>query len=218
MEQTAPVSSVAPAGARTRLVVTLVSLAAIVASVVVLTLLITQPRKTDSQKLADRRAQVASVANSFITALGTYDKSMLQGTTMPAYRANVEAVLTPKFSVAFEANGAPKAEKAVAVAGLKETVQIWSTGVASINDNQAIVLVVGALTDSIPKTAGGTDYKSMGEVPFRTVVTLVRIDGKWLVDGQAPAEGVPPTAPPSASAVPTPAPSVSSSATSGASK
>lgn len=217
MEQTAPVKSVAPRSARVRLIVTLLSMAAICVCVVLLAVLATDSRETDSQKLTNDRAAAASVANTFITALGTYDRSMLQGTTMPAYRASVEAVLTPKFAVAFEANGAPQAEKNVAAASVKETAQIWSTGVVAISSDQATVVVVGSLTDSIPKTAGGTDYQSLGETPFRTVLTLVRIGGRWLVDGQTPAEGIPPTAvspsspaAPKSSTVPTP--------TSGASK
>lgn len=211
MEQTAPVNSVAPGRARVRLAATLASIVAVVACVVLLILLATSSRQTGSQKLASDRSSAASVANAFIMALGTYDRSLLQGTTMPAYRAKVEALLTPKFGVAFENSGAPKAEQAVGKASLKETVKIWATGVAAINEAQATVLVVGALTDYVPKTPGGTDYQSLGETPFRTVVTLVKDGtGTWLVDGQAPAEGIPPLASGS--------PSTPASPTSGASK
>jgi len=194
--------------------VTLVSIAAIVACAVLLTLLATSSSKDDAKKLADDRSAAASVANTFVNALGTYDKTMLHGTTMPVYRANVEAVLTPKFTVAFESEGAPKAEQAVAAAGLKEAVRVWSTGVVAISADQATVVVVGSLTDSVPKTAGKTDYQSLGETPFRTIITLDKIGGKWLVDGQTPVEGIPPMA----SSTPSSTPSASSKPTSGATK
>ena len=64
--------------------------------------------------------------------------------------------------------------------------------------------VVGSYTNFLPKTKGGTDYQPAGEVPFRDVVTLVKSNGTWLVDSQAPAEGLPPTAVPTASATSTP--------------
>lgn len=211
MEQTAPVNSAAPRNVLLRLAVTLVSVLVILGSIAAIVLLLANPAKSDSAKLGDQRAAVSSVANTFVSGQWTFDKSMLQGTTMPSFRSKVESVITPKYDVTFQ-QLATKVETAVAAGNVKRTVAIWSTGVAAIDPDRATVLVVGAYTDFVPKTKGGTDYQSVGEVPFRDVLTLVKINGVWLVDGQAPAEGVPPTAPPSAAAT------TSSAPTSGATK
>ena len=203
MEQTAPVSSVAPRSAVVRLSVVVVSALVIIACVVALVLLITAPPKADASKLSDDRAAVTSVANTFVLGQFTFDKSMLKGTTMPSFRAKVEAVITPKFDVTFQTL-AGKIEGVVQASGLKSTAKVWSTGVAAIDGNTATVLVVGSYSNFLPKTKGGTDYQSAGEVPFRDVVSLVKSNGTWLVDSQAPAEGLPPSAVPTASATPAP--------------
>ena len=197
MEQTAPVNSAASRNTLVRLIVTVGSVLVILGSITAIVLIVANPPKTDSGKLTDQRAAVSSVANTFVGAQWTFDKSMLQGSAMPSFRAKVEGVITSKYDVTFQ-QLAGKVEATVQAAGLKSTVKIWSTGVAAIDSDTATVLVVGAYTQWAPKTKGGTDYQSAGEVPFRDVLTLVNINGKWLVDNQAPAEGVPPTAAPSA--------------------
>lgn len=202
MEQTAPVNSVAPRNTFIRLSVTVLSLVMIVACIVAIVLMATAPPKKDSAKLGDERAAVSSVANTLVQGQWTFDKSMLKGTSMPAFRAKVESVITPKYDVTFQ-QLATNVEAAVNGSGLKRTVQIWSTGVAAIDADQATVLVVGAYTEWAPKSKGSTVYASAGEVPFRDVLSLVKVKGSWLVDSQAPAEGLPPTSPPSASAAPT---------------
>lgn len=202
MEQTAPVSSAAPRATLVRLSVVLVSLLAIIACIVALVLLITAPPKSDGAKLSDDRAAVSSVANTFVLGQFTFDKSMLKGTTMPSFRAKVEAVITPKFDITFQTLAA-KIEAVVQGSGLRSTAKVWSTGVAAIDSDTATVLVVGSYTNYLPKTRGGTDYQPAGEVPFRDVVGLVKSNGTWLVDSQAPAEGVPPSTAPTAPSAPT---------------
>lgn len=196
-------STVAPRTTLVRLSVVAVSALAIVACIVALVLLITAPPKADAVKLSDDRAAVSSVANTFVLGQFTFDKSMLKGTTMPSFRAKVESVITPKFDVTFQTLAA-KIEGVVQASGLRSSAKVWSTGVAAIDSNTATVLVVGSYTNFLPKTKGGTDYQPAGEVPFRDVVTLVKSNGTWLVDSQAPAEGLPPTAVPTASATSTP--------------
>ena len=202
MEQTAPVNSVAPRSTLIRLCVTVLSLVVIIACIVAIVSMAAAPSRTDDAKLVDERAAVSSVANTLVQGQWTFDKSMLQGTSMPAFRAKVEAVITPKYDVTFQ-QLATNVEAAVRGGNLKRTVRIWSTGVAAIDADQATVLVVGAYTEWVPKSKGGAGYSSAGEVPFRDVLSLVKVKGKWLVDSQAPAEGLPPTSPPSASAAPT---------------
>ncbi|WP_164512500.1 hypothetical protein [Nocardioides baekrokdamisoli] len=192
-------NSAAPRNARVRLIVTVGSVLVILASIVAIVLVVAKPAKSDGAALADQRAAASSAANALVQGQYTFDKSMLQGSTMPAFRAKVEAVVTPKYDVTFQLL-ASKVEAVVQAAGLKSTIAIWSTGVAAISSDRATVLVVGAYTQWLPKTKGGTDYRSAGEVPFRDVLSLVNVNGKWLVDNQAPAEGMPPTAPPAASA------------------
>lgn len=197
MEQTAPVNTVAPRTTRIRFSVTVACALAIVACIVAIAVMIATPAKTDSGKLSDDRAAAISVANTLVQGQWTFDKSMVQGTTMPSFRAKVEGVITPKYDVTFQ-QLAGQIEAAVRGGSVKRTVQVWSTGVAAINADQATVLVVGAYTDFMPKAKGSATYVSTGEVPFRDVLSLVKVNGAWLVDSQAPAEGLPPTAPPTA--------------------
>lgn len=137
------------------------------------------------------RERVMSVTDQFVKRLGTYGPDMVDASgQMPAYREQVREVITPKFAADFDEQVAT-AEQLVAQAGVTRSTDVFATGVSSIDDDSARVLVAGAFNDTYaqpaPEGSAKGSGKSGGEVtqepyPFRFVVELVRVDGEWLVD------------------------------------
>lgn len=137
------------------------------------------------------RETVMRQADQFVLRINTYGpEDLAEDGTLTAYADRVREVITPKFAVDFENQGLPLAEQSVSQAGAGRTAEIFATGTVAVADDTATVLVAGALTASVP------DSREEGRVefdptPFRWQVTLVRVEGSWLVDGFAPVTGVP---------------------------
>ena len=140
--------------------------------------------------LPDEREQAMSLTDQFVKRLGTYSPDMVDDSgQMPAYREQVREVITPKFAADFDKE-VSTAEQLVAQGGITRSADVFATAVSSIDDDSARVLVAGAFTDSY---AQGTGKKAttidQEPLPFRFLVDLVVIDGKWLVDDFSPVTG-----------------------------
>jgi Mce-associated membrane protein len=125
------------------------------------------------------REQVMSLSEQFMLRMGTYGPDLLddQG-QMPDYRSGVKELITAKFATSFDTQvGA--AEQLVKQTGVSRKADVYATGVSSIDGDSADVLVAGAFTDS---------YKGKPGEPLavRMQVSLVKVDGTWLVDNFAP--------------------------------
>lgn len=140
---------------------------------------------SSADKTQRTRDEVMAQARQFMLRVNTYDPSMLQGTTMPKYRAQVEAVMTAKFKADFEQN-VPYAEATVAQAGVARTTKVYGVGVSDIEDTRATALVAGEFTTTYPDKKDSTKRVPTDPQPYRVEVTLDRIGGKWLVDGFQP--------------------------------
>jgi Mce-associated membrane protein len=135
----------------------------------------------------DEREQAMSLTDQFVKRLGTYSPDMVDDSgQMPDYREQVREVITPKFAADFDKQVAT-AEQLVAQGGITRTADVFATAVSAVDDDSARVLVAGAFTDSYRQGAGKKATTIDQEpLPFRFLVDLVVIDGKWLVDDFSP--------------------------------
>lgn len=155
-----------------------------------------------TDKTQRTRDQVMAQARQFMLRFGTYGPTMLQGTTMPKYRAQVEAVVTAKFKADFLKNGVPLAEATVAQLGVQRSTKVYAVGVSDIEDTRAVALVAGEFTSSFPPSKGSTARVPAPPDPYRVQVVLDRIGGKWLVDSYQPVESSQSSQAPSPSGAP----------------
>jgi hypothetical protein len=143
----------------------------------------------DQQQVQREREDAMAQAEQFMLRVNTYGPDLLEGTEMPKYRSQVTAVITPKFATDFEKN-VPAAEATVAQGGLARTATVLSTGVSTIDDDSATVLVAGSFTNSYPEEQGSTKRVTAPPSSFRVEVKLAKIKGEWLVDDFDPVTGL----------------------------
>ena len=140
------------------------------------------------------REEVMSASGQFLLRMGTYGPDLLdeQG-AMPEYRERVTGVITDKFAASFESE-AGTAEQLVAQAGVNRAADVFATGVSSLDQDSARTLVAGTFSDSYEVRGETVDQEP---IPFRIEVTLVKVDGEWLVDDFDPVSsgGAAPTEP-----------------------
>ena len=140
-------------------------------------------RRGEADDLQSSREAVMAQTDQFMLRMGTYGPDLLDDKgQMPEYRSRVKAVITPKFATSFDQQ-AGTAEQLVAQAGVSREAQIFATGVSAIDSDSATALVAGTFTDTYKK--GGQQQP----VPFRIEVSLVKTDGKWLIDDFTPVTG-----------------------------
>ena len=140
-------------------------------------------RRGEADDLQSSREAVMAQTDQFMLRMGTYGPDLLDDKgQMPEYRSRVKAVITPKFATSFDQQ-AGTAEQLVAQAGVSRQADVFATGVSSIDSDSATALVAGTFTDTYQK--GGQQQP----VPFRIEVSLVRTDGKWLIDNFTPVTG-----------------------------
>ena len=147
-------------------------------------------RRGQAEDLQHEREAVMAQAEQFMLRVNTYGPDLLDDKgQMPKYRDLVEEIITPKFQTSFE-GGVTAAEQSVQQAGVGRTAEVFATGVSSIDSDSATALVAGSFTNSYPQ--GKADGRVLDDpAPFRVEVTLVKSDGKWLVDNFSPVTGAP---------------------------
>jgi len=133
-------------------------------------------RTGEGSDVQSEREQVMNVSEQFALRVGTYGPEMLdaQG-QMPSYRSSVKEMITAKFATSFDQQVAT-AEQLVKEAGATRRADVYATGVTTIDDDSAEVLLAGAVSS----TFKGQDPQEPS--PFRWDVSLVKVDGTWLVD------------------------------------
>lgn len=155
-------------GASPGLRIAMVALLALllVASVVAMTVGIVKYRSTNEQLHA--RAQVVRAAEQFAVAANNYGPE-----SVDKYQSSVDALMSTKFKAQFD-----KVMQQVLpqVQQYKMTSQgrVLAAGVSTIDADSAKVLVVA---DADVKTSYDQRQRH-----FRWEVSLVKVDGRWLVD------------------------------------
>lgn len=162
--------------------------------------------------VSENREQLLTLSREFATRFNTYDESMLDAEGhLPEYAA-IEDLMTPKFGGVF-ADNVGYAEETVSL-GVASVGTVYAVGVASQDDDSADVLVAGTIELSYPvpdegNDSGGDDEAdedaptederlSTGPQRFRYQLSLVKVDGSWLVDDVDDIDdGLPPFSQPS---------------------
>ncbi|WP_232676129.1 hypothetical protein [Nocardioides sp. R-C-SC26] len=179
----------APRGWAVRAVASAVLLAVALAAAVVLIIGAFDDEETQAGDGQAAREALMARATEFVVAVNSYGPADLdEQNRLTDYAAKVKAVITPKFGVSFD-DGLRYAEQTVAQAGYARTVQIFSSGVASTGPTSAQVLVAGQFSGSYPDPQDTDRRLTFEPDPFRLEVSLVRIDGEWLVDDFTPLTG-----------------------------
>ena len=158
------------------LLAVLVALALVAAGVLAWLLL---ARGGDGDDVQSSREDVMAQTEQFMLRMGTYGPDLLDDKgAMPDYRDRVEEVITDKFAASFEKE-AGTAEQLVAQAGVSRVADVFATGVSSIDQDSARTLVAGTFSDAYEVKGETVDQEP---IPFRIEVSLVKVDGEWLVD------------------------------------
>lgn len=120
----------------------------------------------------EQRADVVRVAEQFAVTVNNYDSESVDD-----YKSTVSELLSTKFKTEFD-----KAMEDIVVqveeAQMSSKGTVLATGVAALEDDSARVLVV---SDATVKTVFDERQRH-----FRWEVSLVKVDGEWLVDDFTP--------------------------------
>ena len=144
-----------------------------------------QPWQSSADPEQAQREQVMAQTRQFMLRMGTYGPDLLdESGAMPEYRSLVREVITPKFAASFD-DQAGTAEQLVAQADVARESAVFATGVSDLDPDSATALVAGTFTDSYVVKGERTPQEP---VPYRIEVSLVKIDGAWLVDDFTPGD------------------------------
>jgi Mce-associated membrane protein len=130
----------------------------------------TRLRAADAE--LDARADVIRVAERFTVAVNNYDAASADD-----YKSSVSDLLSTNFRTEFE-KAMDDIVAQVQQAKMQSEGEVLATGVASIDADSARVLVV---SDATVKTVYDQRQRH-----FRWQVSLVKVDGRWLVDDFTP--------------------------------
>lgn len=120
----------------------------------------------------DARADVVRAAEQFTVAVNNYDSASVDD-----YKAGVTDLLSTKFRAEFE-SAMEDIVAQVQEAQMSSEGEVLASGVGTIDDDSARVLVV---SDATVKTVFDERQRH-----FRWEVSLVKVDGEWLVDDFTP--------------------------------
>ncbi|MGH3333532.1 MAG: hypothetical protein ACRDPJ_19715 [Nocardioidaceae bacterium] len=126
----------------------------------------------DAEAELDARVEVARVAEQFTARVNDYDPESVDD-----YQSSVGAMLSTKFRGEFE-KAMEDIVRSVQEAKMDSQGNVIASGVASLDQDSARVLVVA---DAEVKTVVDTRARH-----FRWEVSLVKVDGDWLVDNFTP--------------------------------
>ena len=145
-----------------------------VVAVVALVLEVTMLRPRSEEVAADQRARsdVTRAAERFAVQVNNYDVS-----SVDAYQSSITPLLSPKFKGEFD-KAMTDIVQSVKQAKMTSKGEVLTSAVASLDPDSAQVLVV---SDANVKTVFDTRARH-----FRWEVSLVKIDGRWLVDNFTP--------------------------------
>jgi len=169
----------APASAspRFRLALAGVLALALVASVVWLAFAATGREGGDGADRGSDRETVMVRAKEWMTAFGSYSPEDLDDkNVLTAYRERVDPLIATGFTcggVTFE-EYASALDRQVAAQKFSMTSTVERTGVESLDDDSAVVILSG-------QVSGGRNGKPVQPRDFQMLVDLQKIDGSWQV-------------------------------------
>lgn len=131
-----------------------------------------RPRSEEVRADQQARSEVVRAAERFAVQVNNYDVS-----SVDSYQAKVIPLLSPKFKDEFK-KAMTDIVTSVKQAKMSSKGEVLTSGVASLDPDSAQVLVV---SDANVKTV--FDQRARH---FRWEVSLVKIDGRWLVDNFTP--------------------------------
>jgi Mce-associated membrane protein len=120
----------------------------------------------------EQRGDVARVAEQFTVRVNNYDSE-----SVDAYERSVASLLTTKFKAEFD-QAMDDIVVQVEEAQMESQGEVLASGVAALDDDSARVLVAA---DATVKTVFDERQRH-----FRWEVSLVQVDGRWLVDDFTP--------------------------------
>lgn len=127
------------------------------------------------------REEVLAASRTFVQRFNTYGPDLLEESgEMPDYRA-VGDLMTAKFRKAFDDN-LTIAEKAVSETGIDRVATVYGVGISAVDADSATVLVGAEVVSSYPSADDPEERIDFEPQRFRYEVSLVRIDGRWVVD------------------------------------
>lgn len=154
-------------------------LRAIMAAVLVLLLVVAvtfgvwgYTRLSDAEDELDARVDAVSVAEQFAVSVNNYDSASVDD-----YKSSVSDLLSTKFRAEFD-SAMEDIVAQVQEAQMESSGEVLASGVATIDDDSARVLVVSDAT-----VATVFDERQRH---FRWEVSLVKVQGEWLVDDFSP--------------------------------
>lgn len=157
---------------RRRLTVGLAVVAVLATATVVAEVVALRPRAEAAAADVRDRAAVVRVAEGFAARVNTYDAASVDD-----YRDAVTPLLSPSFADDFD-SAMTDLVSSVRQARMSSRGEVRSSAVESLDPDSASVLVV---SDAAVRTVFDTRARH-----FRWQVSLVRFDGRWLVDDFTP--------------------------------
>lgn len=127
------------------------------------------------------REEVLAASRTFVQRFNSYGPDLLDDAgQMPDYRA-VGDLMTAKFRKSFE-GALTIAEKTVQQTGIAREATVYGVGISAIDADSATVLVGAEVMSSYPSADNPDERIDFEPQRFRYEVSLVRIDGTWVVD------------------------------------
>jgi Mce-associated membrane protein len=166
-----------PAGSRLGwgIAAVLTVLAVVAAVLIVLEVVSLRPRAEQATADESARSGAVSAAERFTTQFNTYDSASL-----PAYEKSLKSMMSPKFRASFE-KAITQLAASIKQGKIRSKGQVLASAVATQDSDSAQVLVVS-------DASVHTIYDPNVARHFRWQVSLVKINGQWLVDSYEPVD------------------------------
>jgi Mce-associated membrane protein len=132
-----------------------------------------RPKAEADQASQDARSEAIAAAERFTVQFNTYNSDDL-----PAYEKSLKSMMSPKFKESFE-KAITQVEASIKQGKVQSKGQVLKSAVATQDADSAEVLVV---SDAAAKTI----YDPSVARHFRWQISLVKINGRWLVDNYEP--------------------------------
>lgn len=130
---------------------------------------------------AAEREEVLAAGRTFVQRFNSYGPELLDDSgKMPEYAA-VGDLMSAKFRTVFEKN-VGYAEQTVVETMIERIGKPYAVGIASLDADSAELLVAGVVEFSYPDPKDSEERVTFEPLRFRYQVSMVEIDGEWLVD------------------------------------
>jgi Mce-associated membrane protein len=165
----------APAGSRLRWSIAGILVALLVLALVLIVLEVTslRPRSQQAEDRSDAESAAIEAAQRFTVQLNTYEAG-----SIPAYEKSVNAMLSPKFRASY-GKAMDQLSDTIVKGKITSKGEVLASAVGTLDSDSAQVLVVA-------DASAQTIYDKNVARHFRWQVSLVKIDGRWLVDNYEP--------------------------------